>query len=61
MGETLCLNLSYLGIFLKTATAALVMSNSVRPHTWQPTRLTHPWDSLGKNTGVSYLVFVRLK
>ena len=29
-----------------------VMSNSVRPHTWQPTRLTHPWDSLGKNTGV---------
>ena len=22
------------------------------PHRWQPTRLPHPWDSLGKNTGV---------
>ena len=29
-----------------------VMSNSVRPHTRQPTRLPHPWDSPGKNTGV---------
>ena len=28
------------------------MSNSVRPHRWQPTRLPRPWDSLGKNTGV---------
>ena len=28
------------------------MSNSVRPHRWQPTRLPHPSDSLGKNTGV---------
>ena len=28
------------------------MSNSVRPHRRQPTRLPHPWDSLGKNTGV---------
>ena len=28
------------------------MSNSVRPHRWQPTRLFHPWDSPGKNTGV---------
>ena len=25
---------------------------TVRPHRWQPTRLPHPWDSLGKNTGV---------
>ena len=31
---------------------ASVMSNSVRPHRWQPTRLRHPWDSPGKNTGV---------
>ena len=22
------------------------------PHRWQPTRLPHPWDSLGKNIGV---------
>ena len=27
------------------------MSDSVRPHRWQPTRLPHPWDSPGKNTG----------
>ena len=30
------------------------MSNSVRPHRRQPTRLPHPWDSPGKNTGVGY-------
>ena len=29
------------------------MSNSVRPHRQQPTRLLCPWDSPGKNTGVS--------
>ena len=29
-----------------------VMSNSVGPHRHQPTRLLHPWDSPGKNTGV---------
>ena len=29
------------------------MSDSVRPHRQQPTRLTRPWDSPGKNTGVS--------
>ena len=28
------------------------MSDSVRPHRWQPTRLPRPWDSSGKNTGV---------
>ena len=28
------------------------MSDPVRSHRWQPTRLPHPWDSLGKNTGV---------
>ena len=28
------------------------MSDSVRPHRWQPTRLLRPWDSPGKNTGV---------
>ena len=37
-----------------TAAAAKspVMSDSVRPHRWQPTRLPCPWDSPGKNTGV---------
>ena len=29
-----------------------VVSDSVRPHRRQPTRLPHPWDSSGKNTGV---------
>src|SRR5574341_610856 len=29
-----------------------VVSNSVRPHRWQPTRLPRPWDSPGNNTGV---------
>ena len=31
---------------------ASVVSESVRPHRWQPTRLRRPWDSPGKNTGV---------
>ena len=29
-----------------------VVSNSVRPHRRQPTRLLCPWDSQGKNSGV---------
>ena len=28
------------------------MSNSVRPHRWQPTRLPCPWGCPGKNSGV---------
>ena len=28
-----------------------VVSNSLRPHGLQPTRLLYPWDSPGKNTG----------
>ena len=31
---------------------ASVVSDSVRPHGLQPTRLLCPWDSPGKNTGV---------
>ena len=31
---------------------ASVVSNSVQPHRWQPTRLPRPWDPPGKNTGV---------
>ena len=35
------------------ATAKSLQScDSVQPHRWQPTRLCHPWDSPGKNTGV---------
>ena len=35
------------------------MSNSVRPHRRQPTRLPHPWDSPGKNTGVGCHFFLQ--
>ena len=31
---------------------ASVVSDSVQPRRWQPTRLCCPWDSPGKNTGV---------
>ena len=34
------------------AAAKSVMSNSVRPHRWKPTRLLHPWDSPSKSSGV---------
>ena len=38
------------------------MSDSVSPHGWQPTRLPHPWDSPGKNTGVgSHFLLQRMK
>ena len=38
------------------------MSDSVRPHRWQPTRLPHPWDSQGKNTGVGcHFLLQRMK
>ena len=35
-----------------TYKVASVVSNSMRPHRRQPTRLPRPWDSPGKNTGV---------
>ena len=31
----------------------LLSCDSVQPHRWQPNRLLCPWDSPGKNTGVS--------
>ena len=38
------------------------MSDSVRPHRWQPTRLPHPWDSPGKNTEVGcHFLLQRMK
>ena len=41
-------------ILNRTAAAAVtsVLSDSVRPHRQQPTRLPRPWDSPGKHTGV---------
>ena len=38
--------------FCHCCQVASVMSDSVRPHGLQPTRLLRPWDSPGKNTGV---------
>ena len=38
---------------------ASIVSNSVRPHRRQPTRLPHPWDSPGKNTGVGCHVLLQ--
>ena len=35
------------------------MSDSMGPDRWQPTRLPHPWDSLGKNTGVGCDFFLQ--
>ena len=36
------------------AAKSSVVSDSVQPRRQQPTRLTRPWDSPGKNTGVGY-------
>ena len=39
-----------------------VVSDSVRPHRRQPTRLPRPWDSSGKNTGVGcHFLLQRMK
>ena len=44
------------------AAVASAVSNSVRPHRRQPTRLPRPWDSLGKNTGVGcHFLLQRMK
>ena len=47
---------SSLGFLLKRrgccCQVASIVSDSVRPHRRQPTRLLCPWDSPGKNTGV---------
>ena len=40
---------------------ASVVSDSVRPHRWQPTRLPRPWDSPGKNTGVGCHFLLRCR
>ena len=38
------------------------MSDSVQPHRQQPTRLRHPWDSPGRNTGVGcHFLLQRMK
>ena len=43
--------LMYKNCWVITASRSVV-SDSLWPHGLQPTRLLHPWDSPGKNTGV---------
>ena len=38
--------------FAAAAAKSLQSCLTLRPHRRQPTRLPHPWDSPGKNTGV---------
>ena len=45
-------NIKYVSIYCCCCWVASVVSDSVRPHRRQPTRLPRPWDSPGKNTGV---------
>ena len=45
-------SICYIQYTAAAAAVASVVSDSVRPHRWQPTRLPRPWDSPGKNTGV---------
>ena len=44
--------LKYMSRQSRTRNVWTIVSDSVRPQRWQPTRLLHPWDSPGKNTGV---------
>ena len=41
--------------------SCLVVSDSFQPHRQQPTRLPCPWDSPGKNTGVSCHFFLQCR
>ena len=51
-GRWILYQLSYQGLHLCYCQVTSVVTNSVQPHRWQPTRLPHPWDSPSKNTGV---------
>ena len=42
----------YQAVAAAAAAKSLQSCPTVRPHRRQPTRLRHPWDSPGKNTGV---------
>ena len=49
-------------IYIAAAKSHQVVSDSVRPHRWQPNRLLCPWDSPGKNTGVGcHFLLQRMK
>ena len=50
----LLLHFYHLSIYCCCCCIASVVSNSVRPHRRQPTRLPRSWDSPGRNTGVGW-------
>ena len=52
MAESPSCPVSILPSSAAAAAKSLVVSDSVRPHRWQLTRLPRPWDFPGKNTGV---------
>ena len=43
------------------AAKSLQSCPTLRPHRQQPTRLPHPWDSPGKNTGVGCHFLMKVK
>ena len=47
------LHLTFWGLNESESVSHSVVSNSLRPHGLQPSRLLCPWNSPGKNTGVS--------
>ena len=60
------LDISFSIVLLNRLSMLLLLSHfsRVRPHRRQPTRLPHPWDSPGKNTGVDchfLLQFTKVK
>ena len=39
-------------MYAAAAAKLLQLCSTLQSHRWQPSRLHHPWDSPGKNTGV---------
>ena len=71
----LCFQFSYVWLFATPWTVACqaslsitnswslpkLVSSSVQPHRWQPTRLLCPWDSPGKNTEVDCYSLLQMR
>ena len=49
-----CLPTKSKDVIVQFSSVTSAVSDSVRPHRRQPTRLRHPWDPPGKNTGVGF-------
>ena len=52
LNQNIKINTTCLKLCCCCCQVASVVSDSVRPHRQQPTRLQRPWDSPGKNAGV---------